>query len=324
MSMAASLLRVCRDGPWRPRASAGTGPRPSEQPTPRRGRRGGGSRERALPEQGVNSSPKAGAVSSRRRLLPTAQTAAAAAAAVLKSSSAVFSAADQQKATKNRAAGASTVLQGGRGASAWSRVLLSCRVVGHRWRRGQRKKHRFPPGDMADEATTMKMHGKVRRLPASQDRTKYASTKYAEPTERTPSLLLSLTHSLTHASSRSLRCGDSPSILMFLLLLDAGSLLFSCWSAPPLAADAQLPTLSRAEPVREKISTKLANNLRCAAQPDQMRSEHLDDLLALLIQLRCEDCCTHARTQDTARQDRSQRNARTARTKKSRWRILYR
>ena len=157
-------------------------------------------------------------------------------------------------------------------------------------------------------------------MPASQDRTKYASTKYAEPTERTPSLLLSLTHSLTHASSRSLRCGDSPSILMFLLLLDAGSLLFSCWSAPPLAADAQLPTLSRAEPVREKISTKLANNLRCAAQPDQMRSEHLDDLLALLIQLRCEDCCTHARTQDTARQDRSQRNARTARTKKSRWR----
>ena len=52
---------------------------------------------------------------------------------------------------------------------------------------------------------------------------------------------------------------------MFLLLLDASSLLFSCWSAPPLAADAQLPTLSRAEPVREKISTKLANNLRCAA-----------------------------------------------------------
>ena len=54
----------------------------------------------------------------------------------------------------------------------------------------------LPTGtDMADEATTMKMHGKVRRLPASQDRTKYASTKYAEPTERTPSLLLLLTHS---------------------------------------------------------------------------------------------------------------------------------
>ena len=91
---------------------------------------------------------------SRRRLLRTAQTAAAAALEKL------FFGGRPRRQTKNRAAGAST------GAEAWSRFTLPCcrRAAGHRWRPKEEEAPlpTLTKTDMADEATTMKMHSKVR------------------------------------------------------------------------------------------------------------------------------------------------------------------